>query len=143
MDSSSPLLDRLKHRQWRLTPQRRAVAAVLVGNHVHLSAEEVHHAARHIVPEVSLATVYNTLSELVNMGEITEVRVGEGPLRYDPNTEVSHHHFVCTGCALILDVGVEGIERLRPTTLEAFEMVLFETEVTFRGLCPSCAKAYY
>jgi Fe2+ or Zn2+ uptake regulation protein len=34
-----------------------------------------------VVPEVSLATVYNALNELVAMGEITEVRPADGSTR--------------------------------------------------------------
>jgi Fe2+ or Zn2+ uptake regulation protein len=61
------LPDRLQARGWRITPQRRAVLRALDGEHVHL------------VPEVSLATVYNTLNELVAMGEISEIRLADGP----------------------------------------------------------------
>lgn len=34
--------ERLRARGWRLTPQRRVVAEVRHGDHVHLSAEAVH-----------------------------------------------------------------------------------------------------
>ena len=67
------LLERLRTRGWRVTPQRRAVAEVLTGDHVHLTADEVHERARARLPEVSLATVYNTLGELVDMGEVLEI----------------------------------------------------------------------
>src|SRR5918997_4992162 len=80
----SPLLDRLRGRGWRITPQRRAVVHALAGEHVHRTADQVHAAARGLVPEVSLATVYNTLNELVSMGEISAIHVGDGSARYDP-----------------------------------------------------------
>ena len=53
------------------------------GEHVHLSAEQVHGRSPTVLPEVSLATVYNTLNELVAMGEISEIRLSDGtdPLR--------------------------------------------------------------
>ena len=80
---SHPLPDRLQARGWRITPQRRAVIGALDGEHVHLSAEQVHAAARRAVPEVSLATVYNTLNELADMGEISRDPAGRRhhPLR--------------------------------------------------------------
>ena len=95
MSSSASLLERLRARQWRITPQRRTVAEVLHGDHVHLSADEIFAAARHRLPEISLATVYNTLNELVAMGEVQQVDAGPGPTRYDPNVEQPHHHLVC------------------------------------------------
>ena len=79
------LLARLRDRDWRLSAQRRAVAEVFVGEHVHLTPEQVHDLAQERLPEISRATVYNTLNELVAMGELRLVEVAEGPKRYDPN----------------------------------------------------------
>ena len=62
------LAERLQSRGWRITPQRRAVSPRSRGEHVHLSAEQVLAGARRVVPEVSLATVYNTLNELGGHG---------------------------------------------------------------------------
>ena len=49
-----------------MTAQRRVVAEVLDGEHVHLTADEVHARAVAKLPEISRATVYNTLGELVS-----------------------------------------------------------------------------
>ena len=72
------LLLRLRSRGWRITPQRRAVVTVLERGARHATAEEVHTADQFVVPEISLATVYNVLTELVEMGEVAEVRLGRG-----------------------------------------------------------------
>ena len=66
------LLSRLRDRDYRLTSQRRVVAQVLEGPNVHMTADEVHHAAIEILPEISRATVYSTLNELTQMGELLE-----------------------------------------------------------------------
>ena len=58
-----PFTQGLRDRGRRITPQRRAVAEVLVGENMHLAAEQVFESARRLVPEISLATVYNTLNE--------------------------------------------------------------------------------
>ncbi len=100
----SDLLERLRTRGWRLTPQRRVVAQVLEGDHVHLSAETVHALATELLPEVSLATVYNTLNELVAMGELLEITVSGGRKRYDPNVTRHHQHLVCVQCGELRDV---------------------------------------
>src|SRR5689334_13495791 len=69
----SDLLERLRGRGWRMTSQRRVVAEVLDGDHVHLTADEVHARAAERLPEISRATVYNALGELVSLGEVIEV----------------------------------------------------------------------
>lgn len=133
------LLTRLRERGWRLSPQRRVVAESFAGAHVHLSAEEVLDLARARLPEISRATVYNTLKELVSLGELAEVDVTGGARRYDPNVGEDHDHLVCDGCHAIRDVpasrgrtGVAGPDRAG--------YVLTGIEITYRGVCPSCAR---
>ncbi len=97
------LLSRLRERGWRMTAQRRAVAEVLQGTDVHLTADEVHRATAALLPNVSRATIYNTLNELVAMGEVGEVTL-DGHHRFDPNVIFQHHHLVCDRCGRIRDV---------------------------------------
>lgn len=136
--AADALLDRLRRRGWRITPQRRAVVGALDGRHVHRTAEQIHVAARSVVPEVSLATVYNTLNELVAMGEISELHVGDGSTRYDPKVGPDHHHLICTGCGVAYDVDPVGIEGLLLPVEQHHGMRIDAVEVTFRGLCPDC-----
>jgi len=141
MSGAAPLLDRLRTRGWRLTPQRRAVAQVLQGEHVHLTAADVHRRAQEAVPEVSLATVYNTLNELVALGEVLEVRAARGPSRYDPNIAPAHHHLVCTTCGSLFDVHPQGLHRVQLVEAEQRGFELDTIDVTFRGRCASCVAA--
>ena len=132
------LLSRLRTRDWRLSPQRRVVAEVLAGDHVHVTAEEVHDLARERLPEISRATVYNTLNELVAMGELLEVVVMDGPKRYDPNITDLHDHLVCDGCHAIRDVPRTGKQPTVPDAVRAGYLVT-GVDVVYRGLCPECA----
>jgi Fe2+ or Zn2+ uptake regulation protein len=137
---TAPLPDRLAARGWRITPQRRAVIGALHGEHVHLSAEQVHAAARREVPEVSLATVYNTLNELIAMGEISEIRLSDGTTRYDPKIGPDHHHLVCEQCGLTFDVEPRGVEGLSLPRAQRYGMLVDTVEVVFRGRCSNCAE---
>jgi Fur family transcriptional regulator, stress-responsive regulator len=132
-----PLLTRLRDRGWRLTAQRRVIAEVMTGEHVHLAADEVFERSRAILPEVSLATVYNTLGELVGMGELVEVTHADGRKRYDPNVAVHHHHLVCVDCGRMLDVHVDD-PRLPDGERHGFE--LLGVDITFRARCPDCVR---
>lgn len=135
------LLDRLRDRNWRLTAQRRAVAEVLGGEHVHLTAEEVHERAVAVLPEISRATVYNTLGELVALGEVREVSLAGRAKRYDPNTDVAHHHLVCTTCGRILDLPVAPGDPVDPPAVGGLGFSVHEVEVTYRGTCAACTAA--
>lgn len=135
----SDLLERLRGRGWRLTAQRRVVAEVLEGDHVHLTADEVHARAVLLLPEISRATVYNALGELVSLGEVAEVSTDGRAKRYDPNAHHPHEHLVCSRCGLIRDVRPTG-DPLADLPVEGrFGFAVSGAEVTYRGLCPSCA----
>jgi Fe2+ or Zn2+ uptake regulation protein len=124
-----------------MTPQRRAVVEALTGANLHLSAEDVFARAREVVPEISRATVYNTLNELVEMGELQEVQINPGPTLFDPNARVTHHHLVCSNCGHIYDIQPSGLEHLelKPDDRHGFE--LESLEIVFKGRCASCADA--
>ncbi|MHB8191181.1 MAG: Fur family transcriptional regulator [Ferrimicrobium sp.] len=141
MEPSTPdLIDRLRDRGWRLSAQRRVVAEVLCGEHLHLTADEVHRQAREVLPEISTATVYNTLRELVGMGEVRVVSADDGPKRYDPNVTQAHHHLVCTTCGTLRDIHPHGELKLALPTSEQFGFQVSTVDITFRGQCPRCQR---
>jgi len=117
------------------------VAEVLHGEHVHLTAEAVLGRAQALLPEISLATVYNTLNELVAMGEVLEVSPGGGPKRYDPNGSDHHHHLVCMRCDELLDVRPAGQDQLLLLPQDRHGYRVLNVDIVFRGLCPSCVDA--
>ncbi|MFF3660869.1 Fur family transcriptional regulator [Streptomyces olivochromogenes] len=134
----SDLLERLRGRGWRMTAQRRVVAEVLDGEHVHLTADEVLARATVRLPEISRATVYNTLGELVSLGEVIEVATDGRAKRYDPN---AHQHLVCSGCGAVRDVHPNGDPLSDLPASERFGFTVSGVEVTYRGLCPDCGRA--
>ncbi len=134
------LLDRVRVRGWRLTAQRRVVAQSLAGDNVHLTAEGVHERAAALLPEISRATVYNTLNELVAMGEVAVVVPDGRANRYDPNVVEPHHHLHCTNCGALEDVqaiNVDQLAVLHPD--DGFEVN--GVDVVFRGICGPCNAA--
>ncbi|MFD3328048.1 Fur family transcriptional regulator [Streptomyces sp. NPDC058701] len=135
----SDLLERLRRRGWRMTSQRRVVVEALDGDHVHLTADEVHARAARRLPEIARATVYNTLGELVLLGEVVEVSVHGRAKRFDPNAHHPHQHLVCTGCGTIRDVRPTATPAGLPER-ERYGFTVSDVEVTYRGLCPSCSR---
>ncbi len=137
---SETLLQRLRQRQWRLTAQRRAIAEVLQGEHVHLTAEQVYQRATARLPEISRASVYNALNELRDLGEILEIVIDGGAKRYDPNAGEHHQHLVCDRCGITRDVRPRGEQALSVPEAERIGFTVREVQVIFRGLCANCAS---
>ncbi|CAN5730649.1 Fur family transcriptional regulator [soil metagenome] len=133
------LTDRFRSQGLKVTPQRQAIFRILHGSHVHPTAESVHAEVRRDMPTVSLRTVYQTLNDLTAMGEISQIDVGLGSSRFDPNL-APHHHLVCDGCGRVDDVAVDQPEIVMPAgSSSGFE--LRRTEIVFRGRCASCVAA--
>lgn len=139
--SEIALVKRLRERGWQLTAQRRSVAEAFSGDHVHLTADEVHHLAAARLPEISRATVYKTLKELVDLGELREVRLGGRAARYDPNLDEQHRHLLCERCGLIWDVYPRGELGLTLPEEQRHGFTLSAVDVVFAGLCAPCSRA--
>src|SRR5579859_3166345 len=90
-------------RGLKLTPQRECIIDVLWGALDHPSAEAVYAQARSRMPTMSLKTVYQTLNDLAQMGEVQHLDLGTGASRFDPNVDV-HHHLVCAHCGKVRDL---------------------------------------
>ncbi|HKS92463.1 MAG TPA: Fur family transcriptional regulator [Tepidiformaceae bacterium] len=133
------LVARLQAAGYRLTPQRLALVHLLSRDDSHPSAEQIYARLRAEYPTVSLATVYNTLNELVGMGEIREIATGDGPRRYDPNTTSAHHHLYCVGCGALRDVHPTGDDTLALGPAEQHGFHLLGLDIVFRGICPDCS----
>jgi Fe2+ or Zn2+ uptake regulation protein len=123
----------------KITPQRQAVFRALHGNPAHPTAEAVHATVVVDLPAVSLRTVYQTLNDLAEMGEIHALDLGTGAVRFDPNLD-EHHHVVCEACSAVRDVYVAtpALE-VEPDAFPDF--IVRTAEIVFRGCCASCATA--
>ncbi|MGH7933718.1 MAG: Fur family transcriptional regulator, partial [Candidatus Binataceae bacterium] len=108
-------------------------------HHVHLSADQIFARAAARLPELSRATVYNTLNELVTMGELLEVNFDGALRRYDPNALAAHHHQVCERCGAIRDVHPVNVTMLTMPKAESRGFRLSGVDIVFRGLCARCA----
>jgi Fur family ferric uptake transcriptional regulator len=132
------LCAQLKARGRRITPQRRAIIRVLQEDHSHPTAEQVFTRARRMMPDISRATVYNALHELVEIGMVRELDLGLRERHYDI-TGGEHAHLICLGCGHIEDVPYNcdtlAIPRER---VPGFEVV--DCNVVLRGYCPACAS---
>ena len=103
MRSPADLASLFRARGLKVTPQRACIFRILDGNESHPTAEAVFGAASREMATMSLKTVYQTLNELAELGEIQLLDMGTGSTRFDPNVD-AHHHLVCTRCGKVRDL---------------------------------------
>jgi Fur family transcriptional regulator, stress-responsive regulator len=137
MRSATEVVDRLRANGRKVTVQRLGVLRALEANATHPSAEALFDAVRVEMPSISLKTVYQTLYELEELGEVAILDLGTGSIRVDPNVEEPHHHLVCSGCGRVRDLDVVFPDLRVPVGGEqGFEVRT--AEVVFRGRCAEC-----
>ena len=136
MVSLDRICEQLKAQGRRVTPQRRAIIQVLLGSGTHATAEQVFARVRGVMPDMSHATVYNTLHELAELGVLWELDLGLGEHFYDVDL-ADHAHLICLGCGHIEDVPYDcAALELASEHTHGFEVI--DHVVIFRGHCPTC-----
>jgi Fur family ferric uptake transcriptional regulator len=120
-----------------MTPQRRAIIETTTGSLSHLSAEEIHQIVSKRMPDISLATVYNTLRELVAIGAAREMNLSNDARRYEFSREM-HSHFVCLTCGKIQDVQTDHNKLASLFKLNNGNYAI-RYEATVYGYCANCA----
>jgi Fe2+ or Zn2+ uptake regulation protein len=134
------LTTRFREQGLRVTPQRQAIFRLLEGNGEHPTVESLFEAARAEMPTISLKTVYQTVHDLEDLGEVHLLHVGTGSVRVDPNVEHPHHHMICTECGRVRDVVVD-VTDLRIPARARDGFAVSDVQVHFRGVCAECVDA--
>src|SRR5690625_6202182 len=95
-------IDTLKESGVRITPQRHAVLDYLLNSKSHPTADDIYKALEGKFPNMSVATVYNNLRVLKEIGLVRELTYGDDSSRFDCNT-TDHYHVSCNKCGKIVD----------------------------------------
>jgi Fur family ferric uptake transcriptional regulator len=138
MQHLKQLVHEFKKHGYKMTPQRRAIIEVIAGpTPQHPTAEQIHERVAERMPDVSLATVYNTLRELVTIRQVYELNLGQGVRRYELSRD-EHAHVVCLRCGLIRDVAGD-FSQLESILLDSSGFHAVRHDVTIFGYCAACA----
>ncbi|WGV27347.1 Fur family transcriptional regulator [Halotia branconii] len=133
---ASAIVQTLKSRGLRVTPQRFAVYANLLSRADHPTVEQILTELNKDFPVSSQATIYSSLQALREVGLVREVLLEQGVSRYDAKVE-PHHHFCCRQCGAIEDIAWNNFQCIEMKNLRPG--LRGETyEVTVQGLCDRC-----
>lgn len=104
----------IREKGLRRTSQRDVIVEAAFSTEEHFTAEQLWDMARRIDPATSRATLYRTLSLLVESGLLTEIDLGRDQKYYDPNfvDHPHHNHLICVDCGKVIEFEDEHIETL-------------------------------
>jgi Fur family transcriptional regulator, peroxide stress response regulator len=131
------IISNLKNKGVKVTPQRIAIIDFLEKNKIHPTAEEIYENVSKAFPSISLATIYNTLEKLEEIGELKKIKISdENKVNYEAIME-PHHHFYCRSCKKIFDIDVKcSFSALKEVEGNKIE----EIHGYFKGICKNCLK---
>jgi Fur family peroxide stress response transcriptional regulator len=132
------LIEKLREKSYRVTPQRLAILKILAASDGHPSAEHIFDEIKEEFPTTSLATVYKTIAVLKEMGEVLELGFGDGGNRYDGNRPYPHAHLVCVECQGIVDPDLDILEALPQQIAQRTGYQLVGHRFDIYGICPRC-----
>ena len=131
----------LKQAHLRVTPQRRVICEYLAATDRHPTPCQVYGDIAAAHPEISRATVYNTLKTLQQLGAIVELSFGADHTHYDTNPE-PHANLICLRCHKIADF--HELLPLGELTEQVAAATGFQTaaaRIDLVGFCAACQAA--
>jgi Fur family peroxide stress response transcriptional regulator len=126
----------LKNKNIQVTTQRIRILEFLIESNSHLTAEQIFSALKNRDEIFSFATVYNTLTILVNNGILKKICAPQDKAIYDLTLE-DHFHFYCRKCNKIIDVSSDFVDIKRA---ELKGHIVDSFHGYFLGTCKECFK---
>jgi Fur family ferric uptake transcriptional regulator len=132
----------IRRKGLKLTSQRRRILKRVFSTNRHFTADEVHELFRRGRDDVSRATVYRTLSLLVEGGFLDMLELGGDVKRYEHILDREHHdHLVCTRCAAVVEFQEPRIEELQDEVAKRHGYRITSHSLRLFGTCRKCAAS--
>jgi len=134
------MIERLKEKGFRITPQRVAIVEILANSCEHPGVDQIYREVTKKFPTTSLATVYKTVSLLKEIGEVMEMGFGDESNRYDGKNSRPHPHIMCVKCKSIIDPDLASLNEMSKELSEETGYKIVSHRLDFFGVCPNCQK---
>lgn len=132
----------LRSHHLPVTPQRMAIAKVVLGAESPVSAEEVVERLRAQGPAPGTATVYRTIDVLVQCGLALEEDRREGFRRFVPvRDDVSADELLCTACGSVIRAPDAGLAERTEALARRHGFVAVRHRLVVYGMCAACTAS--
>jgi Fur family ferric uptake transcriptional regulator len=137
MNDTQNVIETLRERQFRITPQREMIIDALLSGEHHLTAEEIFGQVQTRTSAVNIATIYRTLDMLVEQGIATRTDLG-GQIVYSPAGHGPHIHLVCRHCSYVIDADAQVLAALDEQLQRDYGFIADLRHISLFGVCPEC-----
>jgi Fur family ferric uptake transcriptional regulator len=120
------------------TRQREEIWRIVESTDRPLTAPEICALAGRAIPKLGMATVYRTIKNLVEEGQMRAVEVPGATPHYESAGRHHHHFFLCQKCRHLFPLAgcVRGLNAMAP---EGFRVQ--RHEIVLYGECAGCQSA--
>lgn len=129
----------LRSNELRVTRQRLAVLSVLRHSDRHITASDVFDLARREAPELNASTVYRTLTQLRDLGLVSQTDLGGGERTFSWRTGRPHHHLVCTSCGSMSELPHDFLSTFTTRIRSEFGFEADPDHWAVYGSCRACS----
>ena len=134
------VIELLKRRGLRMTPQRRIIVAEIMRTQGHISPTDLARKVQGEMPGVNASTIYRTLTLLEEAGVLAHAHL-EGGAEYHRTEEAGHVHLACSRCGAEDDLSLEEADALQQLIAQHRGFRADLTHFAISGLCAECARA--
>jgi Fur family ferric uptake transcriptional regulator len=134
------VLERLRERGLRMTPQRRAIVAEVMRTPGHISPTAIARRVQGDMPGVNASTVYRTLTLLEEVGVLQHSHLESGA-EYHRSEEAEHVHLTCSRCGADDALSLREADALQDLIHRHHGFRADLTHFAITGLCRECAAA--
>ena len=140
MSHCHTILNHLRRRGYRITPQREMIIQTIAHSEKHMSAEEIFAELSKRTQATNIATVYRTLEMLWEEGLACRNDLGEGVIVYATLEHGPHIHLVCRQCQRVIDADPQVLSPLGELFRERYNFKADLQHLSIFGLCQDCSK---
>lgn len=123
----------------RQTWQKDAVLHALGQAQGFVSAQQLHKQLTQHGSVIGLATVYRTLNTLVADG-LADSLVNAGESLFRDCSKDHHHHLICNGCGITVEIEAEQAEAWANTVAKDHGFTDVSHTIDIFGLCKQCSS---
>lgn len=138
MPHCQTIIQDLRERGFRITPQREMIIEAVAHNPSHMTAEEVLKTVRERSQAISLSTVYRTLDFLVENGLCSKTDLGDRDVVYATLQHGPHLHLVCRNCGQVIDAEGSMLSTLAKRLLDQYGFSAELHHLSLFGICQAC-----
>ncbi|MBI5030377.1 MAG: transcriptional repressor [Chloroflexi bacterium] len=132
------MVDDLRQKGHRLTPQREMVLSVICESQGHISADEILKRVRKRYPYLNKSAVYRTLDLLTRTNLVHPTDLGQGCIEYEIHQHPHHHHLLCRNCHKMVEADESIFDSVEKTLREDYGFVADLDHFAIYGLCRKC-----